>query len=111
MVGYSHNALPHYDLVHSDSTCPTSESSVLNLCFTCSTEDADVNSSAQCGSAFPLGFSIEPKLQEWICKGLFVLLDIILLSELGASIDHYHKNLLIAPEIDARTWPLMAKSS
>lgn len=52
-------------------------------------------------SSFSLGGNIEPKLQERICKGLFVPFEIIIASNQGASIDNFLKNLSNAPTSDA----------
>lgn len=56
-------------------------------------------------SSFPLGFAIEPKLQECIHKGLFVPFDVILLSEQGASVDQYLKSSSVVLSFDARAHP------
>lgn len=111
MVGNSHNALVCYDPICSDGICLTSESSNLHVHFMHSDGDFYVGLGAWHGSAFPLGSSNEPKLQEQIRKGLFVLFDIILLSEQWASVDHHLRNLSVAPTFDSRTHALMAAMS
>lgn len=73
-----------------------------HLSITRSVGDISLDAAATWGSAFPLGGPIEPKLKDRIKCSLFVPSDIILLSELGASVDHYLKNLSVTPAADDR---------
>lgn len=50
----------------------------------------------------PLGSSIEPKLKARIIKGLYVPMDVILVSEQGGNIDHYLRNTTLTPGNDSR---------
>lgn len=57
--------------------------------------------------AFPLGESLEPKLKECILRGLYVPMNIILLSEEGINVDFHLRTLSVASCGDACSCPYL----
>lgn len=98
-----HNGLACSDSVHSEGMSSNHALSSLHLAATHTAGEA-VSGSEASDTSFPLGFSIELKLQECIKCGLFVPFDILLISEQGGSVDHYLENLSEALSIDSRMW-------
>lgn len=89
------------ELARIDGTCP-SPVDTPHLRVTLEAGDAKCSSlTLVTSSAFSLGFSIEPKLQDRIRCGLFIPFDIILISEQGGLIDQYLETLSVAPTTDS----------